>query len=234
MNALLLDLDDTLLDYQGGVEDCWASACRTCCTAAVDPDQLLPRLVDSRRAFWTDDEKNRRERVNMLGAWQKIVAEALGRLGVTDGALAAAIAREFWARRRETMRLFPEALECLATLRDRGVPLGLVTNGDASQQRFKIERHALAPYFGAIVIEGEFGVGKPDSAVYRHVLATLGASPERTWMVGDNLEADVEGAQRLGIRGVWVDRAGAGLPSGSTVRPDHVIRSLHEICELVR
>ena len=127
------------------------------------------------------------------------------------------------------MRLFPDALDCLTDLRRRGVPLALVTNGDAVQQRDKIERHGLARFFGAILIEGEFGVGKPHESVYRHALGALAARPEQAWMVGDNLEWDVAAPQRLGLGGVWVDVAGHGLPPEHPVKPDRIIRAFPEL-----
>ena len=117
----------------------------------------------------------------------------------------------------------------LETLRGRGIPLGLVTNGDVKFQRDKIERHALGPFFDVIVIESEFGVGKPDAAVYRHALETLGMPPAAVCMVGDHLVWDVDGAQRVGITGIWIDREAAGLPADSSIRPDRVIRSLSEL-----
>jgi putative hydrolase of the HAD superfamily len=165
----------------------------------------------------------------MLGAWTKIVAEALTRCGCADAALAAAIANEYAARRREAMRLFPETRAFLDALRDRGLPLALVTNGDAGQQRDKIERHDLARYFGAILIEGEFGCGKPEERVYREALRQLGVPPEGVWMVGDHLEWDVLAPQRLGMTGVWIDREGAGLPAGTDARPHRIIRSLSDL-----
>jgi putative hydrolase of the HAD superfamily len=227
---LLLDLDDTLLDYSGGVDECWTAACTTGCEKDGDiVSVLMPAIVESRRWFWDDPSRQRRERVNMLGAWTKIVDHALVTLGRPDPALAAVIAAEFARRRRERMQLFPDARACLAAWRANGVRLGLVTNGDASQQRDKITRHALAEYFGVIVIEGEFGAGKPDEAVYRHALDTLGARAAETCMVGDHLDFDVAGAQQLGMRGIWIDRAGAGLPAGCVVRPDRIIRTLAEL-----
>ena len=79
-------------------------------------------------------------------------------------------------------------------------------------------------------LEGEFGVGKPEESVYRHVLRALGAAPAEAWMVGDHLEWDVGAPQRLGLTGVWIDRGGLGLPPGSAVRPHRIIRSLVELC----
>jgi putative hydrolase of the HAD superfamily len=230
VKALLLDLDDTLLDYSGGVDESWRDAGKVCCVrAGVDVETFLQAMIETRRWFWSDPTRHREERVNMPRAWQRIAAHALSSLGVPCDGLDAALAREYAACRRAVMRLFPDALETLERFRASGIPLGLVTNGDASQQRDKIERFGLAPYFEVMVIEGEFGAGKPDEAVYRHALDHLGVAPREAWMVGDHLEFDVDGSQRLGLRGIWIDRPGAGLAPDSAIRPYRIIRSLREL-----
>jgi putative hydrolase of the HAD superfamily len=230
MNVVLFDLDDTLLDYSAGVDESWARAVHACCTDnRVDPHALTAALARSRRWLWEDPARHRQERINMPRAWQRIVAHALESLQAPGDELAAAVAAHFAAHRREVMQLFPEARLTLEHLRARGMPLGLVTNGDATQQRYKIERHDLACYFDVMIIEGEFGAGKPDEIVYRHALDVLGAEPSEACMVGDNLEQDVEGARRVGIHAVWIDRPRAGLPTGSTARPDRIISSLTEL-----
>ena len=229
MNALLFDLDDTLLDYSTGVDESWREACVTCCAPmGLDVEQLMKTLAETRQSFWSDPTRHRQERVNMVRAWQRIAGQALASLGLACDGLDAAMAREYAARRRAVMQLFPDALQTLVDFRTRGVPLGLVTNGDAGQQRDKIERFALAPFFEVIVIEGEFGAGKPDETVYRHALDRLGVAPGDASMVGDHLEFDVGGPQRLGVRGIWLDRGGAGL-ADSPVRPHQIIRSLREL-----
>jgi len=232
MKTLLVDLDDTLLDYSGGVDECWTAACATVAVSAgVDTVSLVDAVRKARRWFWDDPERHRRERVDMLGAWSKIVANGFQRLGAPNDALAAAAAEDFAARRWEVMRLFPGVVEALGRLREGGVTMALVTNGDKSQQRRKIERYDLARFFDVILIEGEFGAGKPEEAVYRHVLDRLGVPATEAWMVGDNLEWDVAGPQRLGLRGIWVDRAGTGLAPDSAVRPHRIIREFPEICQ---
>lgn len=230
MKALLVDLDDTLLDYSGGVAESWRQACvEVAAPLGIDTDALVPAIARSRRWFWDDAERHRRERVDMMGAWTKIAAHALAECGAHEGALAGQIAECFAAHRWQLMRLFAGVPEALGRLRQRGVPLALVTNGDRRQQRRKIEQYALERYFDVIVIEGEFGVGKPEEAVYRHVLAALGLGPADAWMVGDNLEWDVAAPQRLGLRGVWVDGPGAGLPESAPVIPDQIIRAFPEL-----
>jgi putative hydrolase of the HAD superfamily len=228
VRALLLDLDDTLLDYSGGVDACWEAACATA-AGELAQAPLVAALAETRRAFWSDPEHNRRERVHMVRAWTRIATLALEQCG-GDQRLGAAIAEAFAARRRSVMALFPDALQVLTTLRERGTPLGLVTNGDAREQRAKIERHDLARFFDAMVIEGEFGAGKPDAAVYRTALSGLGVAPgPEVWMVGDHLEFDVAGPQRVGLRAAWLDRPGLGVPAESAVCPDRILRGLVDL-----
>ncbi len=234
MKALLVDLDDTLLDYTGGVDESWEEACtHVAAPAGVDPASLAAAIGRARHWFWSDPERHRRERVAMLGAWRKITAHALEEVGAPDAPLAAAIAHDFAARRWERMGLFPGVSDALGRLRERGVSLALVTNGDRSEQRRKVEQFDLGRFFDMILIEGEFGAGKPEESVYRHVLAALDARPAEAWMVGDNLEWDVAGPQRLGLRGVWVDAQGQGLPEPAATRPDVIIRAFTEILDVV-
>ena len=191
-----MDLDDTLLDYSGGVDRHWEAAVAAWAPPDLDVGGFVRVLAETRRWFWDDPERHRRERVHMLGAWTHIVEFACERLGRAPDGLAPAIAGEFAARRREAMSLFPDALP---------------------------------RFFDAIVIEGEFGTGKPDELVYRHALAALGAAPAEAWMAGDHLEFDVDAPQRLGLRGVWIDRSGQGLPKESKIRPYRIVRSFGEL-----
>nr|QQZ52071.1 HAD family hydrolase [Phenylobacterium glaciei] len=61
-------------------------------------------------------------------------------------------------------------------------------------------------------IEGEAGFGKPEEQAYLHAMAALGVKPHETWMVGDNLEWEVAGPQRLGIYAIWHDHLGSACP----------------------
>ncbi len=233
MNVVLFDLDDTLLDYSGEAARCWSEACATVAgPAGVDADALRGAIRDVGAWFWSDPERHRRERTDMLGAWRKIVEGALERCGGLRDGLAARVAADFAARRRATWSLFPDAVPALQRLRARGVALGLVTNGDAGMQREKIARWDLARFFDVVVIEGEFGCGKPDARVFRHALDVLGASPRDAWMVGDHLVWDVLGAQQVGVRAAWLDRPRQGLPSDALAVPDRILDSLTDLTTL--
>ena len=89
-------------------------------------------------------------------------------------------------------------------LRADGSTVALIPNGSAATSA-QMLRFVLAPYFDLILIEGEIGIGKPDERVFLHALRQLGAVHDETAMVGDDLSTDIAGAQRVGIRGVWID-----------------------------
>jgi putative hydrolase of the HAD superfamily len=234
VKTLLVDLDDTLLDYTSGIEGSWREACELIAgPRGVDPSALWAAVLEARRWFWDDATRGVEGRRDMVAAWAAIAARGLEQVGAVDLVMARAIAEDYSERRRACYCLLPGAADALAELRRRGVPMALITNGDRREQRHKIERFDLAKFFDVLIIEGEFGVGKPHESVYRHALAALDATAATTTMVGDNLEWDVAAPQRLGIAGVWVDAPGHGLPAGSPVKPDRIVRAFSELLALI-
>lgn len=234
--ALLLDLDDTLVNFSVGAEGCWERACGAFEgeLGSVAPGKLLAAIHAYRYWYWSDPDRHRRGRLDLQAARREIVAGALERLGVEAPVLVEGIAAAYITARDAGLCLLPDTVETLERLRSLRVRLAMITNGRAEDQRAKIERFSLAPWFDCILVEGEFGVGKPDEREYRHVLRQLDVPPSAAWMVGDNMEWDVAAPQRLGIAGIWYDVAGTGLPPGVGVRPDRIIRSLRELVRPVR
>ena len=230
-SVLLLDLDDTILDDTGARDECWRLVCNEAAEARpeVDSEALLREVERVRDLFWSDADRHREWRPRMREAWGRIASDALAALGVDDPTLGAVIGDRHFELRDAAIVPLPGAVETLHHLRTLGVTLGLVTNGGSEGQRAKIERFALAAHFDYIGIEGEVGYGKPHRAAYEAALRSLGAAAEETWMVGDNLDWDVSGAQAVGIYGIWLDKHGGGLPEDANARPDRIISSLTEL-----
>lgn len=147
---------------------------------------------------------------------------------MADAELAHATSDLYRDLRDERMWLLPGALQMLDLLRAAGVSLGLMTNGAGPAQRAKLERFGLAPYFEHIVIEGEFGIGKPDNRVYETLLRALQVAPADAWAIGDNLEFDVLAPMQLGVYGIWVDASGGGC-DGRPDQPDRIVAALSDI-----
>ena len=229
-HAILLDLDDTILDIEGSAQECWRLVCAEASESLGIPgNTIYTTITKSRTWFWSDPERNRAGRLDLRAASRAVVERALASLRVGDVPTAHRIADAFRDRRDAFTAPFPGAVEALARLHERGVRLALMTNGPSGDQRAKIERFGLARYFDALLIEGELGFGKPDPRVYRHALDALDANPRSTWSAGDNLEWDVAGPQRLGVHGIWVNSRGEGLPPDSPVRPDRIVQALRDL-----
>jgi putative hydrolase of the HAD superfamily len=229
--VLLLDLDDTIIDFTGSRERCWRMACTEAAEdhPGLDVEALLREIDRVRGVFWADPDRHREWRQRMPEAWGRIAADALTAIGRDDPELGARIGNRHSELRDTAITPFPGAVEALHQLRSLGVRLGLLTNGGSEGQRAKIERFALAAHFDYIGIEGEVGHGKPHREAYEAALRGLRCTPEDTWMVGDNLEWDVSGAQAVGIYGIWLDTHGDGLPHDAPARPDRIIRSIAEL-----
>jgi len=226
--AILFDMDGTILDWQSGMEECWLAACEAFCDGSYEPASLHEAIRARRTWFWDDAERARIGRLDLDEASRTIVRLAFADAALRDVALAERIADDYRALRWSAMAPYPGAIEALEALRSRGMPLALLTNGGAASQRRSIERFGLARYFDCIVVEGEFGCGKPDERVFRHALSAVRCDAEAAWMVGDSLEADIAPAVALGMHAVWVCAADADAAAGD-VRPHRVVRGIAEL-----
>ncbi len=167
--------------------------------------------------------------MNLAESRRELVALTLSNLGLDAGQTANDIAEAYAEIKEASLEAFPGAIGTLTHIRETGKGMALITNGLSRSQRIKIDRFGLKPLFDCIIIQEEFGVGKPDPRVFQHALAQLEAQPSEAVMIGDNLNADIAGAQSLGIRTVWVDWEGKGLPEGCPTTPDSTVRSIAEL-----
>ncbi len=229
--AVLLDLDDTILDDSSTVESCWKNACAAhrADIPGFDPDELYRAIRKQGEWFWSDPERHRIGRLDLDVARAEVVRLALAQLEVDDAGLAVKIAATYSRSRQATIQPSPDAIDTVRWLRERGCKLALLTNGAGDAQRWKIEMFGLANLFDCILVEGEVGFGKPDERIYRRALRELAVDPAEAWMVGDHLEFDVAAPQQLGLFTVWIDVHGTGVPAGRNVRPDFIIRTLSEL-----
>jgi HAD superfamily hydrolase (TIGR01662 family) len=124
----------------------------------------------------------------------------------------------------------PGGQEAVRWCKARGLRVVLVTNtlarGDAEVLR-DWSRAGLADAIDAVVSSHDVGWRKPHPAMYERALALAGVDPAEAFMVGDNFDADVRGAKRLGLRAIW--RRLDGVEPPADVRPDAVVRTLHEL-----
>lgn len=229
--AILLDLDDTILNDSGDIDNCWRDACvaHRADLGDLDPAALHAAIDKTRDWFWSDPERHRVGRLDLDAATREIVIISLADMGRTDPDLAGRIAAMYRRQREAGQELLPDAVDTVRWLREQSCRLALVTNGKGEVQRGKVHRFGLADLFDSILIEGELGFGKPDPRIYTRALDELETAAADAWMVGDNLEWDVAQPQKMGLSGIWIDVRGAGLPEASPIRPHRILRRLSDL-----
>src|SRR5262245_49055186 len=126
--AVLLDLDDTIVDDTQAVDVSWEDACQAC-ERDGDHARVLTAINDVRDWYWSDPERHRIGRLDMSTARRKIVEMALQTLGRHDEVLAGRIAERYAYLRDLRLTLLPGAVETLAWFRSAGCRMALLTNG---------------------------------------------------------------------------------------------------------
>lgn len=235
IDTILLDLDDTILDERPGRVAGVEAGVGAILEAIPDLDRegVSRRMEEASRRFWSAPEQALPGRLDMFASRVRIHESLLEEIGVSDPLLALRSTEAYWKARDAVLSPYPGAIDALERLRSAARRMALVTNGAGPAQRAKVERFDLSRWFDHIQIEGEFGAGKPDIAVFHHALGRLGARPESAVMAGDNFEIDVLGALDAGIAAVWIDKNGAGEPPAAGSRVHGVVHSIASLPDLL-
>lgn len=219
-DAVLFDLDDTLLDGEAAGDAGVARLLRRCpgidpATArkawAVVTEEHFPRYLSGELSY----DEHRAARIRSwatacgadVAAGDELEWFALYRAGYEAG----------WSA-------FADVGSCLATL-TASAKLGVITNGDSVQQREKLTVLGLADRFTVVVASADIGIAKPDPRIFRHAADRLGITPERCAYIGDKRDTDAQAATAAGMTGIWINRGGRPAPDRDVVE----ISSLAEL-----
>lgn len=82
--------------------------------------------------------------------------------------------------------------------------VGLLTDGPVRAQEAKLETLGWTDLFDSVVVTGSLPAGKPDQRTFDAILSELGVAPGAAVYVGDNPEADIQGAKDAGMVAVQV------------------------------
>lgn len=108
----------------------------------------------------------------------------------------------------------PSVKEMLAGLRERSIRTGVISNLGWTGKALTDRLHRLLPEheFEFVIASSDYGVRKPDPLIFRAALARAGLSAADVWFCGDQIDADVFGAQSVGIFPVWYEEL--AIPNG--------------------
>lgn len=217
VRAITLDLDDTLWPILPAIE-----------RAESALDAWLGAQSPAIAARWTRAERNRlrlqvdRDRPHLahdMTAQRQFMLERLLAESGLDVARADDAFEAYFAARCEVEH-YPDTLAALERLAAR-VPLASISNGNACLRRI-----GLMPLFRFQLGAREHGAAKPAASIFHTACRELGCAPHEVLHVGDDIEADVMGAARAGLRTCWIERLDGSTMAGrrdwphADLRPD--------------
>ncbi|TNE81687.1 MAG: noncanonical pyrimidine nucleotidase, YjjG family [Bacteroidetes bacterium] len=124
----------------------------------------------------------------------------------------------------EKPAVFPDAHKVLDQLKQK-FGMSIITNGFPESQSRKMAASRLDHYFDHIIISEEVGFAKPHPGIFESALNRSGMKAGEVLMIGDNLFADVEGAEKAGIKALWFNPDKKETPEG--------IQGIHHLSELL-
>ena len=208
VRAVFFDVDFTLIypgpTFQG------EGYRRFCVRYGIDVDvALFPSAVRA-ASIVLDEAQDHAYDADIFIRYTRRIIEGMGGAGPRLDACAAEIYDE-WAACQHFI-MYDDVTPVLRELADRGIKVGLISNSHRCMASFQqhFELHGL---IACALSSSEHGYMKPHPSIFESALKLLGVSAFESVMVGDSLAHDIEGARRVGMRGILVHRAPGTAPA---------------------
>ncbi|HUH15164.1 MAG TPA: HAD family hydrolase [Gaiellaceae bacterium] len=170
---------------------------------------LDPESYESSRLAALDSLQRHPDHVHDDELWVAFTERIVrGMGGDAEGARTCAVELVAAWEEHASFTLYEDVLPALASLREHGLRIGLISNGSRDLDEF-VAHHGLDA--DCAIGSRAFGRTKPHPEIFRHALSLLEVEPAEAAMVGDSYEDDIEGARALGLRAFLLDRDGRRL-----------------------
>jgi putative hydrolase of the HAD superfamily len=209
----------------------------------VHPGEVFQRILNSLgismslgeiKTAFLNAEKEARE-LNLLSLFGKIQREeywrkwdslVLKHLSIAESGELAETVQSKWFDYLD-FTLYPEVKMVLSKLKQKKLALGLISNAYEEEINFVLEEASLKKRtFDIIVGVDTVQNMKPHPDVFRYALRKLKVRPEETLFIGDSFEADYEGAERVGMTAILIQRTEANTEKTKGLR---TITNLEEV-----
>jgi putative hydrolase of the HAD superfamily len=156
--------------------------------------------------------------------WKRIYLSLLD-YKIADEALSKEMSVDYLTILPDKKNLFPYTIEILEYLKSKDYSMHLITNGFESVQFKKIKNSNLADYFTEVITSEASNSLKPNKEIFEYALKVSNANVETSIMIGDNEDADIQGAINVGMDSIFVNH----LQIQPTVPATHTIKHLKEL-----
>ncbi|MDD3165613.1 MAG: YjjG family noncanonical pyrimidine nucleotidase, partial [Oscillospiraceae bacterium] len=195
-DAILIDIDDTLLDFPACEKAAFFQTMRVC--GVTPSDALAAAFSAINLAWWKRLERGEITRQALwIGRYRTLAAQFSLPL---DAAKAAAVYPDFLSLQSIPLPGMEKALQYLSPR----YALYAATNAGVAVQAQRMKNGGITPYLQGCFYSEQAGAQKPAKAFFDYCFAAVPAlRPETTLMLGDSLSSDICGAKNAGIDACW-------------------------------
>lgn len=206
---VFFDLDHTLWDFEKNSEKAY-EICFKENRIAVSLDKFLEKYVAINFQYW---KLYREEKVTKEALQYGRLRDAFDAMKYTiSDELINRIAIEYLEYLPKFNTLFDGTIEILEYLYPK-YKLHIITNGFSEIQHHKIEQSGIKHYFTELITSDSVGVKKPNPKVFNFALNKANAKAHNSMMIGDSLEADIQGAIQVGMRAIHFNPEAKKFPT---------------------
>nr|WP_299385705.1 YjjG family noncanonical pyrimidine nucleotidase [Allomuricauda sp.] len=193
---IFFDLDHTLWDFERNSALTFKKILSEN-KVDVDLEAFLKVYVPINLNYWKLYREDRISKAELRYQRLRKTFDATG-AHVTDDQINL-LAHQYIEHLSSFTHLFPDTVEILDYLEPK-YKLHIITNGFHEIQEKKLKGANIHHYFQHVVNSEDAGVKKPHPGIFQLALDKARVAPENALMVGDSLEADIQGAQALGFQ----------------------------------
>ena len=224
VKAILIDIDNTLLDFNKGSKIAMAKAFNEC--GIEFKDGYFDVFTRENDLLWEKIERGELTRLGLHKVRFYIIFDALGIKG--DGDKAEIEFRKALFNVAEKVDGANELLEYLS----KKYTLYCASNAIYNQQINRLKIAKMHDYFDGFFISETIGVQKPTKEFFDYCFKNMnGITKEQTIMIGDSLTADIIGAKNYGIKSIWYNHL--KRENKTEILPDYEVASLLEIKNII-
>ena len=225
ITSISFDADGTLWDFTRVMRhslDCVLTELRRLAPAHINPLTIETMIAIRNQVA----EELKGKVTNLEEIRLAAFKRTLQQIGIFDDALATHLNDLYLQHRFEDIDLYDDVLPVLNALQDN-YTLGLLSNGNSYPEKCGLKNR-----FQFVVFSQDHSIEKPDPKIFKIAMSQAECSPREFLHVGDSLQSDVVGANKAGIRSVWLNRTERENDSG--IQADFEIKSLTELMGICR
>ncbi len=225
---LFFDLDHTLWDFETNSKETLQDLYIKLDLSSIgvsDFEKFFERYTLHNKRLWERYTMGyiRQEELKWKRMWLTLLDFKIANEGLSKQ-----LSVEFLEHLPTKTALFPYTFEILDYLKEKGYQLHLITNGFEKVQYSKLERSGLKGYFQNVITSEASNNTKPNKEIFDYAFMKANAEAEESIMIGDNLDADIQGGINAGMDTVFVNH----IDEEAYITPTYMVRDLKSLEEI--